>query len=271
MPQFNVEIILPSGRKCRVEELSNREYLSIIKFAQNSDYAGLSNYFEDKYIEPDMHIFDRFYLLVYIRMLFIESSITLEVNKRTIDISLDSLLNNLEANYIDLETKFEENGIEIILDLPQVTYYNNIDDLYISTIKQVKIADDIVIFSSLNAQERLLIMDNLPATIFVRIKKYIQTIQDNLLDIDIISENKSIGVQKLSVNIIGNGVMHFISSLYGTDLKGFYTLIYMFQNTILPGSNYFFDMSPVETQIILNAHSKKVKDENDKLQKQKQR
>lgn len=271
MPQFNVEIVLPSGKKCRVEELSNREYLSIIKFAQNSDYAGLSKYFEDKYIEPDMHIFDRFYLLVYIRMLFIESKITLDVNKRTIDIGLESLLNNLENNYIDLETKFEENGIEIILDLPQVTYYNSIDDLYISTIKQVKVANVVVVFSDLTNDERLVVMDNLPATIFIHIKKFIQTIQDNLLDINIIPENKSIGVQKLSVNIIGNGVMHFIASLYGTDLKGFYTLIYMFQNTILPGSNYFFEMSPVETQIILNAHSKKVKDENAKLQKQNQR
>jgi hypothetical protein len=41
--EFNVEIVLPSGRKCRVRELNNKDYLSIIKFAQNHDFVGISN------------------------------------------------------------------------------------------------------------------------------------------------------------------------------------------------------------------------------------
>jgi len=65
-------------------------------------------------------------------------------------------------------------------------------------------------------------------------------------------------------------VMHFISMLYNTNLEGFYNLIYSFQNTILPGSNLFFDLSPIETQIILNAHQKRVAEENERLQKQQQ-
>ena len=269
--EFNVEIILPSGRKCRVEELTNREYLSIIKFAQNEDYIGLSRFFESRYIEPDMHIFDRFYLLIYIRMLFIDSSITINLEDKQVDVELNTLLNKLEENYIDLETKFNEGGIEVTLDLPCVSYYESVDDLFMTTIKQVKIGNNVVIFNTLTREEQQQIMDNLPVGIFTHIKKFIQTISDNLLDVPIIDENKALGVQRISIDIIGNGVMQFIASIFSTNLKSFYNLIYMFQNTIMPGSNLFFDMSPVESQIILNIHSKRVKDENERLQKQNQR
>ena len=269
--EFNVEIVLPSGRKCRVEELTNKEHLAIIKFAQNDDLVGISRFFDELFIEPDMNIFDRFYLLIYVRMLFIEGSISLNVDDKQVDVQLSTVLDKLESNYVDLETKFTDGGIEVTLDLPCISYYENVDDLFIATIKNVRIADSVVEFNTLSNEEQVQVMDNLPASMFQHIKRFIQTIQDNLLDIALIDEDQSIGLERISIDIIGNGVMQFISNIYSTDLSSFYKLIYMFQNTIMPGSNLFFELSPIETKIILNEHSRRVKDENDKLQKQNQR
>jgi len=267
--EFSVEIVLPSGKKCRVQELNNREYLSIVKFAQNNDLVGLSRLFDELFIEPDMNIFDRFYLLIYVRMLFIEGSISLNIEDRQVDVQLASVLDKIETSYIDLETKFEADGIEVILDLPCISYYEHIDELFISTIKSVKIADAIVEFHTISKEEQEQIMDNLPASMFHNIKKFIQTIQDSLLAIAIIDEDEELGVERISIDIIGNGVMQFVTNIFSTDLESFYTLIYTFQNTILPGSNLFFELSPIEAKIILNTHSKRMKEENDKLQKQK--
>ena len=161
--EFNVEIVLPSGRKCRVEELTNREYLSIIKFAQNKDLVGISRFFDELFIEPDMNIFDRFYLLIYVRMLFIEGSLSLNIEDKQVEIQLAAILDKLEANYVDLETKFEEGGIEVTLDLPCISYYEHIDDLFIATIKNVKVGDDVVVFNTLSKEEQLQVMYNLPA------------------------------------------------------------------------------------------------------------
>ena len=269
--EFNVEIVLPSGRKCRIEELTNKAYLAIIKFAQNNDLVGISRFFDELFIEPDMNIFDRFYLLIYVRMLFIEGSISLNVEDKQVDVQLSAILDKLETNYVDLETKFEDSGIEITLDLPCISYYEHIDELFIATIKNVRIADSVVEFNTLSTEEQVQVMDNLPASMFQHIEKFIQTIRDNLLDIALIDENKSIGVERISIDLIGNGVMQFISNIYSTDLSSFYKLIYMFQNTIMPGSNLFFELSPIETKVILNEHSKRVKAENDKLQKQNER
>jgi hypothetical protein len=269
--EFNVEIVLPSGRKCRVRELNNREYLTIIKFAQNNDLVGISRLLDDLFIEPDMNIFDRFYLLIYVRMIFVEGNIAINVEDRQVDVQLSTILDKLEVSYVDLETKFEEGGIEVILDIPCISYYEHIDELFISTIKSVKVADAVVEFNTLSNEEQEQVMNNLPASMFQHIKQFVNNIQDNLLDIDIIDENKSIGVERISIDIIGNGVIQFITNIFSTDLESFYRLIYMFQNTITPGSNLFFELSPIETKIILNTHSKRMKDENDKLQKQNSR
>ena len=266
--EFNVEIVLPSGRKCRVKELHNREYLAIIKFVQNNDFVGVSRLFDELFIEPDMNIFDRFYLLIYIRMLFVEGNIALNVEDKQVDVQLSAILDKLEANYVDLETKFEDSGIEITLDLPCISYYEHVDELFISTIKSVKIADAIVEFNTLSKVEQEQVMDNLPASMFNHIEKFVRTTQETLLDVAIVDEDSSIGVERISIDIFNNGVMQFIANIFSTDLAAFYKLIYVFQNTIMPGSNLFFKLSPIETKIILNEHSSRMKEENDKLQKQ---
>ena len=114
------------------------------------------------------------------------------------------------------------------------------------------------------------VMSNLPAAIFGHVNEFIQKVQDNLLDVDLIEENKVLGIDRLGINLMSNNVMDVVASLYGTDLQGFYTLIYSFQNTIMPGSNFFFDMSPIETRIIMNAHQKRMKEEQAQLKKQQQ-
>jgi len=91
------------------------------------------------------------------------------------------------------------------------------------------------------------------------------------MNITLIDANESIGVEKFSIDLIGNGVMQFITSIFSTSLESFYELVYIFSNTITPGSDIFFELSPVESKILLNQHNKRVKEENDQLQKQNAR
>lgn len=267
---FSVKIRLPSGKERRIPELSNQQYLTIAKFAENKDYEGLNAFFESTVLDADLNIFDRFYILIYIRMLFVDEKLIINSNQRQIDISLVALLNSLESNYKDLETSFIEDGIHITLDLPTLSYFNKVDDLLTSSIKNLTIGDKTLNFYELTSKEQTDILDNLPSSIFSRIKQFINTIASDLLDVTIIDENKSIGVERFGIDVIGNGVIDFISSIYTTDLDQFYNMIYFFQNVITPGSDLFLKMSPIESKIIMNHHNKKVKEENDRLAKQQQ-
>lgn len=268
--EFSIEVDLPSGKTVRVRELKNSEYLTIIKFAQNKDFKGLGDFFDAHFIRPDLNIVDRIYLLIYLRMSFIEPDVNMTIDNKSITVSVASMLDKIEESYVDLETKVDVNGIEITLDLPCITYYDNVDDLLIATIKHIQIGNDSINYSELDDEVCDEVLSNLPVAVFKHVNGFLHTIQENLLNVDLIDENKSIGLEATRINLISNNVLEFISSLYGTDLQGFYTMIYSFQNTIMPGSNLFFDMSPIETRIIMKAHQKRVKEENDQLKKQRQ-
>lgn len=265
---FNVNIKLPSGKERRVSELNNKDYLTIVKFIENEDYQGLNLFFEDTILDADLNIFDRFYLLIYIRMLFIDDKLTINNDDRQIDISLVALLDSLESNYKDLETTFKEEDISIVLDLPTLSYFNMIDELLIGSIKSITFGNNTLDFFDLSETEKSNVLDNLPASVFQHIKQFIGTITTDLLDITIIAENESLGVERFGVDVIGNGVIHFISNLFATSLNEFYRTIYFFQNTITPGSDLFFNISPIESKIIMNHHNKRIKEENEQLQKQ---
>ena len=268
--KFDIEVKLPSSKIKRIQELSNKDYLTIVKYINNSDYYGLNKFFESTVIDDDLNIFDRLYLLLYYRMTFIDSVITIDRDGKQIDISLVTLLNKLEENYRDFEHTFSEKNIEVTLDLPTISYYSTIDELFTSTIQEVKIGNKSLNFYELSAVEQSQILDNLPVEIFNKIKAYIESISNDLLDVTVIAENKAVGVERFGINIISNGLIELVANIFTTDLNQFYKLLYYFQNTITPGSNIFFDLSPIETKIILNQHNQRIEEENKELQKNQQ-
>jgi hypothetical protein len=80
--------------------------------------------------------------------------------------------------------------------------------LFISTIKSVKIADDIVEFNTISKEEQEQIMDNLPASMFQHIKKFVNNIQDNLSITELkiggnicpVSNNLDLGINEVPVS-----------------------------------------------------------------------
>ena len=82
MLQFSIPITLPSGRIVRAPELSNRLYLTLIKYCENRDLEGINNFFiQFLNIPTDLDIIDRLYLLVCFRMIFISDSKITKITK----------------------------------------------------------------------------------------------------------------------------------------------------------------------------------------------
>ena len=93
---FTAEITLPSNKKRRVRELKNREYIDIIKFCENNDLFGLNKLFEELYLDNDLNIYDRFYILIYVRMLFVGEKLTFTASDgKNVDVGLDTILEKL--------------------------------------------------------------------------------------------------------------------------------------------------------------------------------
>jgi hypothetical protein len=268
---FTVEVTLPSSKKCRIDELKNRDYINIIKFCENGDLEGLNALFEELYLDKDLNIYDRFYILIYIRMLFVGESLTFITNDgRNVDISLDTVLEKLNSNFKYLDTEVVIDNLKIGLSIPNCTYFYSVDDLLTSVIKFVNINNKQINFCDITSEEKDQILSKLPASTFNHINTFLESISRELLDMTIVSKNEQVGIEEISVSIVGNGVMQFILNIYKVDIKSYYELMYAFFQKILPGADTFYDLSPIETKIFLNIHNKRISDENEELKKQQQ-
>ena len=266
---FSVEIKLPSGKRKRIQELNNRQYLTIIKYCENEDYRGLSLFFDDLYLSKDLDIFDRLYTLIYVRMIFINESLFFNTKEnREVDISLSTVLDKLEQNYANLNKRVEHNNIVIDLGLPTCSYFETVEDIFNNIIQKITNNNESIDFTSLSDNDKKAILDNLPTTIFKKLKAYIDSLSENLLDIEVIESNETLGISEIKLSIVGNGVMQFIAMIYGNNLRSFYEFIYAFYAHITNGSDVFFDISPIESKILLNIHNKRIQEENKELKKQ---
>ena len=265
---FTIELDLPSGKKVRIPELNNKDHLAIIKFCENKDYGGLNGFFEQLYLTPDLNIFDRFYVLMYVRRLFVGGSITfIGKDEMEISYSIGDILVRLEDNYIDVHRELIYGNITLQVGIPVGSYFDSLDDLYNYTIKSVKFKDTEIDFTLLSNKDKRLLLDRLPSPVFQLLQSYITELSNTLFDLTLIEENKAFDIAEVKVNILGNGVMHFISSLFANDLFSFYETLYYYNNLVSVGSGDFFDLTFNEVQLLLKIHEERIKRENEEIAK----
>jgi hypothetical protein len=272
MKDFSINVKLPSGKFTRVPELSNKTYFKLIKFCENSDYEGLNSFVETNIIsDTSLDIIDRFYLIIFYRMVFVRENLTFTTkDQQTLDYSLSIILERIESCYNDFSKDITFNDIKLHVGLPTTLYFSTIDELYTTVIKQVTLFDSTIDFTNCTREEQDDILSRLPPSIFFKIREYVTDVSESLQDFIIIEENKLFDIEQYKLNILSNGIMSFICSLFSGSLPGFYTLMYGFINRIGADSELFYSLSPVEAQVILNIHNKEVEKQNEELKNQSQ-
>lgn len=266
---FTIKLDLPSGKSTRLGELNNRDYLVILKFCQNGDFVGLNSFFEQLYFTSDLNIFDRFYILLSVRKMFVDSKLTF-VGKDKVDISynIDTILSKLTDNYVETQETLVEDDIEVEVGIPCGLFFEGVDELYQSTIRSIKYKGLVIDFFNLNAAEKTKILDRLPTSIFLSLQAYIKRLSDTLFNLTLIEENKEFEISEVRINIIGNGVLQFLISIFTYDLVFFYEAFYYYNHFVTKGSGDFFDMSFNEVRLLLKLHSERIDKENKEIKKQ---
>jgi len=266
---FTIKLDLPSGKTVRIEELNNRNYLTIIKFCQNGDHEGLNNFFNDIYFNSDLNIFDRFYILLCVRSMFIDKVISYSgKGDAEIKYSISDITSKLVDNYKEVEKVLEYKDFKIKVNIPTELYFENIDDLYRSTIVYVQYKEKKVYFSELTDDERNFILDKLPTQVFLLLQDYMNYLSDTLFDLTLIEENKDFEISEVKVNILGNGVLFFLASIFNFDLFSFFETYYYYTHFVSKGASDFYDMSFNEVRVLLNIHAERIEKENREIKKQ---
>lgn len=272
MENFNVKVQLPSGAVVRVDEIKNKDYLIILKFCENKDLEGLNNFFNSIIFKNDLislNIIDKFYLLIVVRMLFIDPNILFNGEEdKTVNFSLDTILDKIDCFSGDFDKTIKVNNLKLELGLPNLLYFNDLNDIYISTIRHIEINDKEIDFGKLTPEEKESILSYIPNSVFTHISNYINNISKQLEDFVVIEENKLFNIEEINVNILSNGLLNFIMHIFSNGLKDFFEMLYIFTNKMNLTGDVYYNITPLDTRVMFNIFNKDQEEREKQLKRQ---
>jgi hypothetical protein len=278
MKDFNLKITLPSGKDVRIKEISNKVYFDILKFCENQDYEGFNEYTEDVIFSDciDVDIIDRFYIMLYYRMLFVSENIvfnsdSLQGKFKEVKYNIRTILEKIEQQYDDHTAVLTEGDLTVTLGLPNTLFFKSVDDVYNSIIKHISYKGTSISLGEASQQERDTILTYLPHSVFIEIRKYTDRLSQELSNFVLIEANEDFDIQQHEINIISNGLMAFVCSLFGGGLSAFYMTMFNFTSKLHMDSNLFFNITPIEMRVLFNIHAEEVEEQNRREQEKSRR
>jgi len=269
---FKIKIQLPSGKRTRLEELKNRDYLTILKYCENADAEGLNEFFNILIFKNELKfldIIDKFYILLTIRMLFIDPDLIFSNKGSSVNYGISTILEKIDCFQNDFEKTITAQDFTVDLGLPNIIYFRSIDDIYASIIRTITLKGKVLNFAELTEDEKEGVLASIPNLLFPYINKYITQISNQLQDFVIIEQNEAFNIEGINTSIISNEFMSFIMMIFSTGLKNFFELLYVFSNRLSIPGNTFFDLTPLDTRVLINIYNKDIDDQNKELQSKK--
>jgi hypothetical protein len=270
--EFSVKLNLPSGNIIELVELKNKDYQIILKYCENSDVEGLSNFFDNTIFKGrrSLDIIDKFYALLALRMIFIDPNIIFADKKGSeIRYSIVDILNRIDLLDIDYTKSITINEyMTVDLGLPNLLYFKDTNDIYISTIKSITLKSGHIVFSDLTNEIQEEVLKNIPNTLFNYINTHITQLSEQLQTLVIIEGNADLNISEYSTDIISNQFMGLIMSLFSNGLKSFFEMMYIFTSKLNIDGSTYLNLTPLDTRVLLNIYNKDIDEQNKALKKQ---
>lgn len=269
--EFKIKILLPSGKYIRLAELKNKDYQVILKYCENSDPEGLNDFFDSLIFSEyrSLDIIDKFYTLLTLRMMFIDPDLVFtDENNAAVKFSIGNILEKIDHFENDFSKTVSKQEFTLELGLPNIIFFKSVNDIYSSTIRTIKLKDRLVDFTELSDLEKENILANIPNTLFSCINNYITQLSNQLQDFVIIEQNQQFNIKEVNTNIISNEFMSFILAIFSTGLQNFFETMYVFTNKLNITGSTFYNLSPLDTRVLINIYNKDINEQNKELQKQ---
>jgi hypothetical protein len=267
--EFKIKILLPSGKYIRLAELKNKDYQVILKYCENSDPEGLNDFFDSLIFSEyrSLDIIDKFYTLLTLRMMFIDPDLSFaDESGRPIKFNISNILEKIDHFQNDYDRVINIQNFTVELGLPNLLYFRDINDIYISTIKSIKLNNNTLRFNTLTLEEKEEILSHVPNTLFSHINSYISQISKQLQSFVLVEQNTAFNIDEINTNIISNEFMGFILSVFSTGLKNFFDVMYIFTARLNIDGNTFLNLTPLDTRVLINIYNKDIDDQNKSLQ-----
>jgi hypothetical protein len=200
-------------------------------------------------------------------MIFIEPDLSFtDDSDRVIKFNISNILEKIDHFQNDFERVINIQNFTVELGLPNLIYFRDINDIYISTIKSIKLNNNTLNFSTLSLEQKEEVLAYIPNIFFKHINTYISQISKQLQSFVLIERNTSFNINEINTDIISNEFMGFILSIFTTGLKSFFDMMYVFTTKLNIDGSTFLNLTPLDSRVLLNIHNKDIDDQNKALQ-----
>jgi len=265
---FSVKINLPSGKLVRIPELKNKDYFTILKFCENEDLEGLCNFY-NFYLFDKIHsldIIDKFYILLLVRMMYVDPELVLEnENKQNLNYSIQNIIDNIDNTEFDFNKIYRDDKYILELGLPDSLYFNSLNDIFLSIIKNIEISDTKINFSNLKEEEKEEVLSYIPNSVFSILKKHIMVISSDLSGFVVINGSDEFGIKGVNLDIVSNGIITFLMSIFSTGLTSFFEMMYIFTGKLGFTAHDFLDLTPLDSKVLFNIYKKEQSEREEEL------
>lgn len=277
--KFYTKIFLPIlAKEIKYTPLENRHYFELLKFATNNDDVGLDECFNwilnqsilDKEVISELSNLEKLLVLIDLRSVAMGDNLQLNgINNTKIDYHISLIKNTLinKIKNINLTKIVEFNNFKVHLSLPKKFLIETIDEIYKEIINKIEINGEVVNFSSLTEAEKDIIISNIPAKVGSNILNFINS-NEELNNIDIISENTKLGIQKFPLKFFDKTIFYFLKSIFGNDLMNFYELQFVLFTKMNITYEHFLKMSPNECKLFINFYNEDMKRQQEAQEKE---
>lgn len=270
---FDFPLILPSGKKVRVPEITNQDVYALMKFCVFNDIEGFEKYVNTVIFNylPLLSIIDKFYILLFLRVIYLGEEITFSLKESFTDklnVSLNVILEKFEQLNLPPNEVVVVDNFSIELGMPTQLYFDTIDELYFSLLRSVTFDNVKIDFDSITENEKQKIYELLPSKFIQELQRFYTSLINTLGNLVVFEENKTFNVDEISVNFLSNQPCFFIKQLYSQDINSFLEFMYQFVNKVGGSFNDFLKLSINDCKIIFNFYVDEVKKQNEELKKQ---
>ena len=150
--------------------------------------------------------------------------------------------------------------------IPKSFIIDSIDKVYRDIIKSIKIDKEELVFYFLTDDEIDNIISNIPASLTTEILDFIK-INEEINKINIITENKKIGLTGIPLNVFDKSMFLFIKSIFNEDLINFYEMQYVLISKMNITYDHFLKMNMNECRIFINFYNRDMKKQQEEQSK----
>lgn len=239
----------PSGRECNLNEITNGEYLVLLKFLNGDNFMGFYNSLNllIKNTIPDFDsydICDKAYVYIAFYYYSVKTHIKIKAEKfDAIDVPLTIILDSLENNYKKntVTTDFLKWTCEVSYPTKVIPKKDSIDIDYVSGLRTVA-------GTVLNAEEKDRIAKAAPLSLLNSLERTIK----HEFGTKVHFAKDIPGISDITDTVTNPAIFYSIAFIYRDSLEHFYNMLYLVCHYIRVQWDSLLKMTPLELTILYN-------------------